>query len=137
MSMQRDPLADGAAPDTNGAADLVRSMDVDAVLARVDGDWALLRELVGLFLEECPRRIGEIQAALVRRDASGLASAAHGLKGTLSYFGAGAAIDAVNRLERMGRDGDLGDAEAACATLEQALAHLTPALDALTLKGRA
>lgn len=112
-------------------------MNAEILLARVDGDWTLLRELVGLFLEECPRRIGEIRAALARHDASGLAAAAHGLKGTLSYFGVGAATDAVRRLERMGRDGDLRDAEAACAALEQALAHLTPALDALILKGRA
>lgn len=112
-------------------------MDAEILLARVDGDWALLKELVDLFLEECPRRVGEIRAALARHDSSGLVAEAHGLKGTLSYFAAGAATDAVRRLERMGRDGDLRDAEAACAALEQALAHLTPALDALILKGRA
>lgn len=112
-------------------------MDAETLLARVDGDWVLLKELVGLFIEECPRRIGEIRAALARHDSSELASAAHGLKGALSYFAAGAATDAAGRLERMGRDGDLRDAEAACAALEQALVHLTPALDELILKGRA
>lgn len=122
MSSERNPLVD---------------MDAESLLARVDGDWALLKEIVGLFLVEYPRRLDEVRAALARRDASGLAVAAHGLKGTLSYFGAGAAIDAVRRLERMGREGDLGDAEATCAALEQALTRLTPALDALILKGRA
>lgn len=135
--MESNPLVDGGAPGADDAAGLANSMDVKVLLARVDGDRALLKELVGLFLEECPRRIGEIRAALARHDSPGLASAAHGLKGTLSYFAAGAAADAVRRLEMIGRDGDLKDAEAACAALEQALAHLTPALDTLILKGRA
>lgn len=135
MSTQGDPLLTGAAPSLDAVAGVVHSMDAKVLLTRVDGDRALLKELVDLFLEECPKRIGEIRAALAHHDSSGLASAAHGLKGTLSYFAAGAAADAARRLELMGREGDLTHAETACASLEEALGHLTGALGALAEEG--
>lgn len=137
MSMQSEPLANGVASSTEGVAGFVGSMDAEAVLARVDGDQALLKEVLGLFLEEYPKRLGEIRAALARHDGTGVASAAHGLRGTLSYFTAGVIVDAARRLETMGREGDLRDAEAACATLEEALGRLTPALRALAREGPA
>ena len=38
----------------------------------MDGDVELMKELAGLFLDECPQRMAEIRQALTRRDASSL-----------------------------------------------------------------
>lgn len=135
-----DPAQDrppSTEPVVSPVEPLGAGFDREALLARVDGDPALLREVVGLFLEEYPKRLGELRAALARHDSTGVASAAHGLKGTLSYFAAGTVVDAARRLEAMGRAGDLRDAEAACAILEEALGRLTPALGALAREGPA
>jgi CheY-like chemotaxis protein/HPt (histidine-containing phosphotransfer) domain-containing protein len=97
-------------------------------LARVGGDARLLRELVRLFLTECPRWLGEIRAAVAGRDAGRLRQAAHSLKGSLGTFGARAAFEAAQRLENLARVGELAGAEQTCARLAGALADLEPVL---------
>jgi HPt (histidine-containing phosphotransfer) domain-containing protein len=69
-----------------------------------------------------------IQSAIRQQDAAGLRQAAHTLKGEVSNFGARAAVEAALRLEMMGRDAELTDADAGYAALQHTLAHLIPAL---------
>jgi HPt (histidine-containing phosphotransfer) domain-containing protein len=63
-----------------------------------------------------------------RGDGPAVQCLAHGLKGALAIFGAGAAFEAAQRLETMARKGDLAEAGPACAALEQAVARVRPAL---------
>jgi PAS domain S-box-containing protein len=107
------------------------AIDPDAALARVEGDRELLQEIIGLFLEEAPLRMGEIRAAISDRNANALERAAHSLKGSVSYFGAPRAYEAALRLESLGREGDWRDVDSAGAALEQALARVTQALTTL------
>jgi CheY-like chemotaxis protein len=102
--------------------------DQAATLRRVDGDWKLLQELVSLFGEECAQMLETMQSAIRQQDAVRLRQAAHTLKGEVGNFGARAAVEAALRLEMMGRDWELTDADAAYAALEYALEHLIPAL---------
>jgi HPt (histidine-containing phosphotransfer) domain-containing protein len=99
-------------------------------LARIGGDGRLLRELVRLFLAECPRWLAEIRAAVAGRNAVRLRPAVHSLKGSLGTLGARAAFEAARRLETMARLGELAGAEQACAVLAAALADLEPLLAA-------
>ncbi len=101
-----------------------------STLRRVDGDRELLRELVELFDEACTEMLAEIYNAIQKPDALRLRQSAHTLKGEASNFGATATVEAALRLEMMGRDEDLTDAEAAYTDLEQALERLRPALTA-------
>jgi PAS domain S-box-containing protein len=105
--------------------------DRDYVLARVEGDEALLRELVGLFLEQTPRLLAEIRSAIDGRDAKALERAAHALKGSAGNFGAKSACDAALRLEMLGRGGDFGEAGAAYGELNAEMERLQAALAAL------
>jgi CheY-like chemotaxis protein len=98
------------------------------VLARVDGDQKLLRELVELFLSECPHLLCSIREAAARRDRKALERAAHTLHGSVSTFSAKAACEAAQRLETMACHGDLTGAEEACAALEAAIERLKPSL---------
>ncbi len=103
-------------------------IDHAAFLAGVDGNRRVLRELVRLFLADCPRRLAEIKQAIRRRDAGALGRAAHTLKGSVGNFAAKNAFAAAQRLEVMGRDADLDNAGKACVTLESELALLSEAL---------
>jgi CheY-like chemotaxis protein len=105
--------------------------DRDLTLARVEGDRKLLQEIVGLFCEETPRLLAEIQSSILHRDAKALAQAAHTLKGSVGHFGAQAAFEAALRLEVMGRGGDLTQAEAVYAELANEVTRLEGALLAL------
>lgn len=106
-------------------------LDQAAVLARVGGDAELLKELVGLFLAECPKLLSEMREAVARGDAKALARAAHALRGSVSNFEEGDVFDVVLRLEEMGREGLLTHAEEAYAALEEGIARLQPALATL------
>jgi two-component system sensor histidine kinase/response regulator len=97
-------------------------------LVFVGGDAQLLGELAQVFLNDCPRLLGELREAVARGDAPALRRAAHTLKGAALNFGDGATADTALRLETMGRTGDLAGAEPARAELERRLDRLQQTL---------
>jgi PAS domain S-box-containing protein len=108
-------------------------IDRVALLAGVDGNRRLLRELVRLFLADCPQRLAEIKEAVRRGDSEALRIEAHTLKGSVGNFAAKHAFAAAQRLEIMGRDGDLAKAGDARMALELELARLTEGLRKLLM----
>ena len=106
-------------------------IDEALALGRVGGDFELLQEVVGLFLDDYPKTLREIQAALTTGDASGVERYAHSLKGSVSTFGAKDVFESALALEKLGRSGDLSCAPEAVAKLEQSLSSLHPELEAL------
>jgi len=107
-------------------------LDRDALMDRVGGDVEFLQEIATLFMEDCPKLLGEIRTAVQVADARGLENAAHTLKGSVANFGAEAAREAARRLESMGRAGDLKPASQAYAELEEEIQRFTTALTALS-----
>jgi PAS domain S-box-containing protein len=110
----------------DGAVDAV--VDVREALERVGGDTELLRELVDVFLGDCPRLWHNIEEALAKGDARQLARAAHTLKGSVSTLGARTAREAAAQLELQGRNGDLSSAARTVARLDGELQRLRSAL---------
>ncbi len=109
-------------------------LDESVALGRVGGDVELLREVVGLFLDDYPQSLELIRQAVAQGDQSSLERHAHSLKGSVSTFGAQEAFDAAQALEKQGRTGDLSSAAEGLARLEQALIHLRPELEALQIR---
>ena len=88
-----------------------------------------MKELVGLFLDECPQRMAEIREAITRRDATKLQQAAHTLKGSVGNFGAREAFEAARRLETDRRKSRTGSTRRRhWAALEAAIDRLKPAM---------
>lgn len=106
-------------------------IDRVALLDRVGGDEDLLREITGIFLEEYPSLIRDIQAAYAAGDAKRLERAAHSLKGSVSNFGAEAATQAAYKLETIGRKGEFAGADTALRDLVSLFAQLQPVLQNL------
>jgi two-component system sensor histidine kinase/response regulator len=109
----------------------LHQLDEAVALSRVGGDVELLREVIGLFLDDYPQSLELIRDAVTRGDQSGLERHAHSLKGSVSTFGAQEAFDAAQALEKQGRTGDLACAQDGLARLEHALIALRPELEAL------
>src|SRR5439155_61034 len=107
------------------------ALDRVAILARIDGDEELLKELVAVFLDDSVQLMNEIREALARRDSKMLQCAAHALKGSAANFGTSAVCEAASRLEMIGQNENLVGAEAAWAELEEAMKNLKPALRSL------
>jgi two-component system sensor histidine kinase/response regulator len=65
----------------------------------------LVDELIGIYIEEAPRRIAAIQDAVRGGDAAGLAAAAHGLRSSSGNVGATRVVELCGSLEAIGRAG--------------------------------
>ena len=100
-------------------------------LSRVGGDVELLKEIAVLFLNDYPKSLSELHQAVESGDARMLERTAHGLKGSVSNFGARPVVDAALQLETMGRAQKLVEVEQVLHTLELALAVLRPELESL------
>ena len=114
---------EGAAPES--PVDLAEAMN------RVAGDKNLLRSMIAMFVEQCPKEMAGLRAAIGGGDPAGMRRAAHTLKGAIGIFGRREAYAAADRIEALGKSGDLSSAAAALAALEVALGRLHPALTAL------
>jgi PAS domain S-box-containing protein len=106
----------------------VEVLDEALLLSRVDRDPQLLRDLVDLFLEECPRLVDEIRVALDSKDAKAVQRGAHSLKGCAGNLAAKMAAETALKLERLAQAGDLVRAESVLSELKSQLACLEPAL---------
>jgi HPt (histidine-containing phosphotransfer) domain-containing protein len=119
------------AEQKSGVEEQLAHLDEALALSRVGGDFELLREVVGLFLDDYPQALEKIRAALAANDASGVEHHAHSLKGSVSTFGAQDVFEAAMALEKQGRSGNLSGAQKGLSTLENALRDLRPDLEAL------
>ncbi len=98
-----------------------RSFDRQAVLAHVDHDRGLLRELAEIFFEDAPDTLERLREAIEHGDFEQLWQAAHALKGAVANFAAERARVLALELERCGRTRDLTDASDLLHELETEL----------------
>jgi signal transduction histidine kinase/CheY-like chemotaxis protein len=103
-------------------------LDLSKAMSTVAGDRVLFEEIANLFLEDAADKIVKLREGVVRGDASVVAQTAHTLKGSVGYFGAKRAFDAVYRLELMGKNGTWTEAETAQLELEREFKALETAI---------
>ena len=108
-------------------------IDKTAILARLDGDEELLKELGGLFLNDCPTLMKDVRDAASTQDSKALERTSHTLKGSIGNFCATSAYEAALKLEMMGRAGDMSNVVQALEALEYEIPRLQRALSALTV----
>ena len=98
--------------------------DVGGLFARVGGDPHLLREVIGLFLDDCPRLTAAIRDALAAGDCQTVTRAAHALKGSAGNFDATEVTAVAQRLEARALEGDLDASRRTFAVLEATVSQL-------------
>ncbi|HEX6037913.1 PAS domain S-box protein [Longimicrobium sp.] len=132
---------DDASLSAPSAADAVPAevpaWDREGLLDQIGRSEKLLGELAELFVEQCPRLVGEITAALARGDAEGVMDAAHTLKGSAGSLAAAPLAAAALVVETRGRDGDLAGAETALAALLAEAERACAAMAAMMAGGAA
>jgi PAS domain S-box-containing protein len=104
------------------------SVDRAELMERLDGDHELLADVIAIFLDDCPRRLTAIKAAVNQGNAARIEAAAHALKGAAGNLSAAGLFDAARNLERIGAEGRLGAAEPAWRRLATEAAHVMDAL---------
>jgi CheY-like chemotaxis protein len=132
------PNRSGIEAPPRAAAPRARSRTEVLDLARLEhnmeGDAAMMQEVIEVYLQDLPQREKEMLDALTRGDAPTLARAAHTMKGVLQTLAASPAADVAVRLEILARCGNLAEAEGLLAELRDELTLLTPALRELIRK---
>lgn len=68
-----------------------------------------LREIVGIFLEDTPQRLTELEECLARQDVRSFTRAAHSIKGSSANVGATRLRSAAERLEHKSHTEGLTD----------------------------
>jgi CheY-like chemotaxis protein len=108
--------------------DLPRKTDWAALVASFGGKASLVEDVVNVFLTDAPATLERLRCAVRSGDASGVAAAAHAIKGAAGLFSQGEAFECARRLERLARAGDLTSIETTCTQLESAVSRLTEEL---------
>jgi CheY-like chemotaxis protein len=111
-----------------------KTFNLDQALARLEGDKEIFEEMAKIFLADCPRLMSDVREAIARVDGVALQRAAHAIKGAIGNFAAEAAFEAALKLEMIGRNGGLDQAEEAYKSLEEEIEHLAEALTSFGIK---
>ena len=127
---QKSRIPDDQGIDPGGPT-AIEEFDREAALMALGGDEKLLSEVVGLFLDDCPRLLGAIEEAIGLADPPTLKRLAHTLGGVASTFALPSVIAAARALEAKGADGAWHGAVDDLDDLRRALDRVRPALQGL------
>jgi HPt (histidine-containing phosphotransfer) domain-containing protein len=105
-----------------------QSLNWEAALEYVGGDERLLRELLSVFVEECPRWLADLDRHIAAGDPEGVRLAAHKLKGALVNLGAERPGALAAGIEALGRGRSLAGVDTMIARLREELDQLLPAV---------
>ncbi|MGQ0612926.1 MAG: Hpt domain-containing protein [Planctomycetaceae bacterium] len=131
MAVDGETRAQAEAARASRAIEGVAVLDLAGALERVGQDRGLLVEVAGLYLDDCPRLLTELAAALRTRDPGALQRAAHTLKGASATVGGTQVAALALHLEEMGRRGETTGALAVWGLLSSASGRLAEALKSL------
>jgi HPt (histidine-containing phosphotransfer) domain-containing protein len=102
-----------------------------ALIESFANELPLLKEVIGIFLADCPGRLKALQNAVTARDSTQITHGSHAVRGSVCIFGAKAAVEAAQKLESMARQGKVDGLDEAYSELERELALVSFALEEL------
>jgi len=97
-------------------------------LARVEADPAMLREIITIFVDDCPKQVAALRTGLDAGDGDAVYRAAHTLKGAVGNFQAQDIVAHLQRLEARAREGNLDTCRKIFEQVEAELARLIASL---------
>ncbi len=107
-------------------------INIKDISDRLDGDFDLFSELSDLFFEDTNTILSKIENAILERNPEKIRKNAHTLKGSVSNFSAPKAFEAAMKLENIGKNNDLENADSAFIDLKNEIVNLVEALKMLT-----
>jgi CheY-like chemotaxis protein len=113
---------------SNGNTARPLAINRSELMDRLGGDTDLLADVIRLFLEDCPKRLAAIKAAVDQRNPELIRTAAHALKGAAGVISAAALFEAAQTLERIGGEKRVEAAPAVWRVLSSEAANLMDTL---------
>jgi two-component system, sensor histidine kinase and response regulator len=104
-------------------------MDIEvfnlAEIMRIAGDdLEFVKELLTCFFDVAPAQVEKIRQAIIEHDAAAVSYNAHAIKGAAGNIRAETTSKAARKLEEIGKEGDLSNADEALSNLEVELEKL-------------
>jgi two-component system, sensor histidine kinase and response regulator len=130
--ISREDIIMNKTGQSSGAA----SVNLDELLARVDSDRELLRELLSIFKQEFPGHLEGLQNAVACNDAAQVARISHTLKGMLSSLAVTKAVASITRLEQLAHAGEISSLRGALDAFEKEVQGLLPEMDSYLAEAR-
>lgn len=93
-------------------------LDHEALMEELDDDFEMLETMLEIYTRDSAERMPKIRDAIAAGDAETVMAEAHALKGGSGTFFATAAFETANKLEAMGRENELADAQSTFVVLE-------------------
>jgi two-component system sensor histidine kinase/response regulator len=121
-------IVEDEAPTVAPAGAASPTFDRTAALQRLEGNEALLSNVIGGFLDDCPAHLNAIKAAVDAKDPETIRREAQRLKGVASNLSASGLFDAAEILERVGAESRLDAADAAWRRLSMAASEVLTTL---------
>ena len=111
-------------PPSDGHVDWERASDATG------NDHKLLRDLIGIFLDEQPDLLKKLSSAVEKNNASELKKVAHKLRGSMLFLKTKQPYEFASKLEQMGDSNQLEDGETVLVELKKHCHSLTEELKA-------
>ncbi len=111
------------------------SFDVDEMRQRLGDDDELIADVIHMFIEDCPRTVQAITAALDIADAARVRALAHALKGSAGTLSAHRVAHAAHALEALGDSNDMVAARGQFPSLVAEVDRLIGMLQAFQARG--
>jgi CheY-like chemotaxis protein/HPt (histidine-containing phosphotransfer) domain-containing protein len=127
--------AAGPPPPTADADKPTDTFNLALALESVEGDEELLRDVIAVFLEECPQLLRDLALAVQTQDSSTLRRQAHTIKGATRIFGNVRVTELAKLLEDRGCKSSFDDAESLLVELSEATQGLIDGLRAYAAQG--
>ena len=102
------------------------ALDRDRVLELLGGDQELLRDILGILLQDLPRQMISLCQAITTGDAPAIEHLAHSIKGELGYLSLAEISRNAYELEASGRNEDIARAASLYPALHAGVSELLP-----------
>lgn len=102
------------------------ALNRDSVLELLGGDEELLRDVLGILLQELPRQMISLWQAIMTGDAGAIEHLAHTIKGELGYLSLAEISRNAHELEASGRDEDIARAASLYPPLQAGVSEVLP-----------
>jgi CheY-like chemotaxis protein len=110
LAAQPKRVAATTASEKDATLDGVVDLKQIRNLQSLSPDGSLLRELMAIFREQCPKMLADVRDAISRGHSVDLQKSAHVLKGSLLSLGAVYASNEAQQLEMLGKEGVIDQA---------------------------
>jgi len=104
-------------------------LDYEKGLEQVGGDESLLKEVLGIFIEDVPRKLSELREGLMQEDREKIRRAGHSLKGASANIAADAVQKVAFDIEKMAAESDFDTIRETIGLLEDEIGKLQAAID--------